>query len=164
MSCPNGAVPLLLPIENVTVSDSGKAIARGIAIGLGNPMQVLSLVPSIASDDLFVTSVAECGNTSNDTCIGTVGGVYSSGKSSSYVLTTKGQWNGTKDYDVDGGSYVFFNDELRYGQTGHEDGYPAYMNEIGNSELFDQTVGNAYSLTCHSCPSRSSPGSEQYFP
>lgn len=130
MACPNGATPLLLPIENVTVSDSGKAMARGIAIGVGNPQQILyvcgsqiyaslcyglsnslrSLLPSAADDDLFVTNVANCGDTTNDTCIGTVGGVFSPGKSSSYVLTTKGQWNGTKDYDVDGGSYIFFNE------------------------------------------------------
>ena len=65
-------------------------------------------MPTTAADDLFVTNVANCGDATNDTCVGTVGGVFSPGKSSSYVLTTKGQWNGTKDYDVDGGSYIFF--------------------------------------------------------
>jgi hypothetical protein len=135
MACPNGATPLLLPIENITVSDSGKAISRGIAIGLGNPQQIISLVPTTAADDLFVNNVAECGDATNDTCIGTLGGVFSPGKSSSYVLTTKSQWNGTKDYDVDGGSFIFFNDELRYGESGDAGGYPAYMNEPGYSEL-----------------------------
>ena len=132
MACPNGAEPLLLPIENVTVSDSGRAISRGIAIGLGNPQQFVSVLPSTAADDLFVNNVASCG-AGNDTCIGTIGGVFSPGKSSTYARTTKGQWNGTKDYDVDDGSYIFFNDDLRYGESGNALGYPAYMNEPGDS-------------------------------
>ena len=161
MGCPNGATPLLLPIENVTVSESGVAISRGIAIGVGNPQQILSILPSTASDDLFITNVANCGDSKNDTCIGTVGGVFSPGKSSSYVVTTKSQWNGTKDYDVDGGSYIFFNDELRYGETGSELGYPTYMNEPGYGKLSFNTLTFSC-LTSKSCSIWFASGSQQY--
>jgi hypothetical protein len=127
---------MLLPFENVTVSDDGVAIARGIAVGLGNPQQFLALVPSFAADDMFVTNIADCGadGTANLTCLGTIGGAFSPADSDTYVRTTKAQWNGTADYDVDGGAYVFFNDDLRYASAALEKGYPLFMNEPGSSK------------------------------
>lgn len=133
MSCPNGASPLELPITNVTVSQDGKAVMRGIEVSVGTPQQVFSLGPAVVSDDLFVYNIADCGSTSNDTCIGPKGGVFNPKASSSYALTTQAQWNGTKNaQDLDTGSFIYFNDVLSYGSGEPQVGYPLFMNQPGH--------------------------------
>lgn len=134
MSCPNGASPLLLPWTNVTVSDDGKAVSRGIEIGVGTPVQVMSLRPAIVSNNLFLFNVAECGSAANSTCLGNHGGVYDPTKSSTYEPSTKAQWNGTLGRDTDAGSYIYLNDDLSYGTTGRETEFPLFMNQPGYGE------------------------------
>lgn len=136
MSCPNGAAPLLLPIQNNTVTEDGASSARGIQIGIGNPQQVLSLLPAVADHDLFIFNAADCADATNNTCVAQKGGVYAPKKSTSYVLTTEAQWNGTKDNQLDQGSYIYFNDELRYGPTGDSPGFPAFMNQPGHGTYY----------------------------
>ncbi|RMZ77754.1 hypothetical protein DV737_g4220, partial [Chaetothyriales sp. CBS 132003] len=131
MACANPATPLQLLITNNTVTEDGASSARGIAIGLGNPQQVLSLLPAVADSDLFIFNSADCGPSSNDSCIARKGGVFDPKKSSTYVVTTEAQWNGTQDTSSDDGSYIYFNDELRFGSDGVSFGFPAFLNQPG---------------------------------
>lgn len=48
MTCANGAAPLGLSWENVTVSNDGKAAARGIGIGIGSPQQIFAVSTLLA--------------------------------------------------------------------------------------------------------------------
>ena len=61
--------------------------------------------------------------------------MFDPSKSSTYVVTTEAQWNGTKDpNEVDTGSYIFFNDVVNYGSEGRSPGYPLFMNQPGQGE------------------------------
>jgi hypothetical protein len=138
MLCLNSASPLLLPWTNVTVSQDGVAITRGIEVALGTPKQVFSLIPSIGDNDMFVFNIADCISASNDTCIAGRGGVFDSSKSNTYELTTQSDWNGT--YEVTQGSYIYFNDELNVGYDGLVYGYPVLMDQNGVGKNVDSTV------------------------
>ncbi|RMZ91830.1 hypothetical protein DV736_g930, partial [Chaetothyriales sp. CBS 134916] len=131
MACANPASPLQLSITNNTVTEDGASSARGIAIGLGNPQQVLSLLPAVADSDLFIFNAADCGPSTNDSCIAEKGGVFNPKKSRTYVVTTESQWNGTQEPALSEGSYIYFNDELRFGSDGLSYGFPAFLNQPG---------------------------------
>ncbi|RMZ84113.1 hypothetical protein DV738_g707, partial [Chaetothyriales sp. CBS 135597] len=132
MACDNPAEPLLLAITNNTVTEDGASFARGIAIGLGNPQQVLSLLPAVADSDLFVFNAADCESSSDNACIVSKGGVFDPAESETYVVTTESQWNGTESTVENPGSFIFFNDELRYGSDGVAYGFPAFLNQPGH--------------------------------
>lgn len=138
MLCRNSASPLLLAWNNVTVSQDGVAITRGIEVALGSPKQVFSLIPSIGDNDMFVFNIADCISASNDTCIAERGGVFDSNSSTTYQLTTQSAWNGT--YEVTQGSYIYFNDELNVGYGGVVPGYPVFMDQNGYGKNIDSKV------------------------
>ncbi|RMD42403.1 hypothetical protein DV735_g2693, partial [Chaetothyriales sp. CBS 134920] len=142
MACENPAAPLLLSITNNTVTEDGASSARGIAIGLGNPQQVLSLLPAVANSDLFVFNAADCESTSEiNSCIAIKGGVFNPKDSETYVVTTESQWNGTGLRDIDEGSFIYFNDELRFGSDGVSYGFPAFLNEPGEGSQAGLPLG-----------------------
>lgn len=130
MTCANGSPPLGLAWENVTVSSDGKAIARGIAVGVGEPQQVIALVPSIGDDNTWLFNAADCVSASNDTCIGQKSGVYNASLSHTYVQTTKAAWNGSQqagEFATD--SPIFFHDTLNFGSNGSAAGFPLLLNQ-----------------------------------
>lgn len=123
MSCVNSAPPLRLAIENVTVSPDGMASHKGISISIGNPQQIISVIPTLYERNIRTYLPATCGG--NDTCLAIYGGAFDNSKSSTYVQTSKDAWNGTHNYD---GAYayasVYFNDQLRFGRNGSIMSYP----------------------------------------
>lgn len=133
MTCANAAAPLGLSLENVTVSSDGHAIARGIAVGIGNPQQIISLRPSIGDANTWVFNAADCINSSNSTCIGAKGGVFNSTLSHDYVQTTESAWNGTHQTQ-ESGSYIYFNDDFHFGSNGSVTGFPFLMDQPGLGE------------------------------
>jgi hypothetical protein len=137
MACANGVPPMLLPWTNVTVSKDGNAVSRGIEVGVGTPNQVFSLRPSIGDVNMWLFNLATCGSASNDSCIGTAGGAYSSGSSSTFQLTTQARWNGTQSViEQSSGSFIYFNDVIDFGQNGTVYGYPMFMDQPGQGNAF----------------------------
>lgn len=135
MACANDVPPLLLSWTNVTVSKDGNAVSRGIEIGVGTPNQVFSLRPSIGDVNMWLFNLATCGSASNDSCIGTAGGAYSSGNSSTFELTTQARWNGSQSINEEG-SFIYFNDVIDFGQNGTAYGYPMFMDQPGQGKAF----------------------------
>jgi hypothetical protein len=130
MACTNDAPPLLLPWTNITVSKDGNAVARGIELGVGTPNQIFSLRPAVGDVNMWLFNMATCGSASNDSCIGTAGGAYNSQSSSTYQLTTQARWNGSQSVNEQG-SFIYFNDEINFGQNGTAYGYPMFMDQPG---------------------------------
>jgi hypothetical protein len=129
MACTNDAPPLLLPWTNITVSKDGNAVA-GIELGVGTPNQIFSLRPAVGDVNMWLFNMATCGSASNDSCIGTAGGAYNSQSSSTYQLTTQARWNGSQSVNEQG-SFIYFNDEINFGQNGTAYGYPMFMDQPG---------------------------------
>jgi hypothetical protein len=133
MACANESPPLLLPWTNITVSKDGNAVARGIEIGVGTPNQIFSLRPSIGDVNTWVFNLAICVSASNDSCIGTAGGAYSSQSSSTFRLSTQARWNGSQATN-EPGSFIYFNDDIDFGQNGTAYGYPIFMDQPGQGK------------------------------
>jgi hypothetical protein len=121
MACANDASPLLLPWMNVTVTGDGKTVSRGIKMTIGTPGQNISLVPTVNTNGtLWLISSSYCISPSNDTCIGSLGGVYDPSQSSTIWYPGPNQWNGTVDdpeilhFDS---PYILFNDVISFGST-----------------------------------------------
>lgn len=131
MACVNDAPPLELAWSNVTVSESGRALSRGIELGIGTPPQVFSLRPAINNDNTWVFNIAGCGSKANDSCIGFQGGAYDPQNSSTYRLSTKNAWNGTHGTDIEFDSHLYFNDDIIFGSNGSVLGYPMFMEGAG---------------------------------
>lgn len=135
MACGNGVPPLLLPWTNVSVTKDGNAISRGIEVGVGTPNQVFSLRPSIGDVNMWLFNMANCVSASNDSCIGYAGGAYDSGKSSTFQLTTQARWNGSQSTNEQG-AFIYFNDDITFGQNGTAYGYPMFMDQPGQGKAF----------------------------
>ncbi|KAJ9497521.1 hypothetical protein LTR99_009139 [Exophiala xenobiotica] len=126
--CPNGAPPMFLPWTNVTVTLDQKAWNRGIGVSIGSPPQVISLRPSTSDYDLYAVNKAICNSSTNDTCIGSYGGVFDPASSSTFRQIAQGQWNGTNEPNPTELSRVYFNDVLTFGNATAY-GFPAYFDE-----------------------------------
>lgn len=124
MSCANSAQPLGLTIENVTVSSDGKAVLRGVAVGIGNPQQVMSLSPTTSDSNAWLFLPSACSSTTNDTCLAFNGGEYNSAASTTFAQTTKDAWNGTHDSQAFNWSVIYFNDQFRVGTSAYFEGFP----------------------------------------
>jgi hypothetical protein len=133
MACANGSAPLLLPWANNSVSAAGTILSRGISFSLGTPPQPFSLTPSTRSNNLFVNNAAECKVATNSSCIGQLGGIYDSAKSTTFTQVNYAVWEGSRD-SVDlasSSSYVFFDDAVAFGlkpETNKFALYPGYTN------------------------------------
>ncbi|KAF2031911.1 hypothetical protein EK21DRAFT_62252 [Setomelanomma holmii] len=117
MACPNGSAPLLLPWTNNSISAAGIILSRGISFSIGTLSQSFSLTPSTRSNNLFVNNAAEYTAATNSSCIGQLGGIYSSATSTSFGQVSYGVWEGSRD-SVDlasASSYVFFDDAVAFG-------------------------------------------------
>ncbi len=140
MSCANASPPLGLSWQNITVSDDGLAISRGIGLAVGNPQQIVSLRPSIGDDNTWFFNSADCVSSKNDSCIGLKGGVFDPSSSHTYEQTIEAAWNGSHTQDVTNGAYIFFNDEIRFGNNGSATGFPLLLDQPG-AGTFQQCLG-----------------------
>lgn len=131
MTCANTSPPLGLGWDNITVSSDGQAVTRGIALAVGNPQQVVSLRPSVGDDNTWLFNSGDCFSSSNDSCIGVKGGVFTPNSSHTYSPTFEAQWNGSHEAAIADGSYIFFNDQVRFGSNGSSFGFPLYMDQPG---------------------------------
>lgn len=135
MSCSNKASPLGLSWGDVTVSADRKAIARGIEFGIGNPPQYVALVPSLADTNTWLFNAADCASAADSSCIGSKGGVFNQTASHTFLQTAQAAWNGTvQDGEFDYGSWLFFNDELTYGDDGSSFGFPFALHSTTTSQ------------------------------
>jgi hypothetical protein len=100
-------------------------------LAIGNPQQVISLRPSVADANTWVFNSVDCGSSKNDSCIGQAGGVFDRQPSTSFRLTTEAAWNGTHDQSISEWSFIFFNDDIRFGSNGSSAGFPLYMDQPG---------------------------------
>ncbi|KAH7408929.1 aspartic peptidase domain-containing protein [Cadophora sp. MPI-SDFR-AT-0126] len=117
--------PLYLPWRNITVSLDGLAVTRGIELGIGTPSQVFSLRPATTLNNTRISNVLECVSLTNITCIGAAGGVFDATKSSTYEVSIRSAWNGSQaDQETATGSYVYFNDLLKFERNGSVLGFP----------------------------------------
>ncbi|KIW68716.1 hypothetical protein PV04_04640 [Phialophora macrospora] len=131
MTCANTASPLLLRWTNITVSSDNRALSRGIALELGSPPQILSLLPAIGNNNTFVFNAADCATSTNDSCIGPKGGVFDPSKSTTYRQTSQTTWNGSQTRELEGGSYIYFNDYLGVTTSSTIYGFPVFMDQYG---------------------------------
>ncbi|KAH7305129.1 aspartic peptidase domain-containing protein [Rhexocercosporidium sp. MPI-PUGE-AT-0058] len=117
--------PLYLPWRNITVSLDGLAVTRGIELGIGTPSQIFSLRPATTLNNTRISNVLECVSLSNISCIGAAGGVFDATKSSTYEVSIRNAWNGSQaDQETATGSYVYFNDVLKFERNGSVLGFP----------------------------------------
>ena len=120
--------PLQLAWSNTTVSIDGFAVTRGIEVGLGTPNQIFSFRPSSTVNNTRVNNVLSCVSASNDSCVGSDGGVFNPSISSTYQVSIKAQWNGSQiDQEDSTGSYVYFNDGVDFQSNGHVRGFPLVL-------------------------------------
>ena len=147
MTCANTSPPLGLGWENVTVSNDGQAISRGIALAVGNPQQIVSLRLSVGDDNTWVFNSADCVSSSNDSCIGLKGGVFDYKASHTYSPTLEASWNGSHEAANTDGSYIFFNDQIRFGSNGTSYGFPLLMDQPGAGALLSDSCQRGFQLT-----------------
>ncbi|KAK4501222.1 hypothetical protein PRZ48_007029 [Zasmidium cellare] len=120
--------PMALEWTNTTVTADGLGVTRGIAIGIGTPTQIFALRPYTALNNTRVNNVANCGTTSNDTCIGGLGGIFDKDLSSSYSVSVKTNWNGSQvDTEETDGAYLYFNDRITFERRASVDGFPLVL-------------------------------------
>lgn len=128
----------------MTVSEDGRAISRGVAVGLGTPQQILALAPSIVDDNIFVFNAQDCVSASNSSCIGLKGGVYNASSSHTFRKTTQAAWNGTQQaVELTQSTFIFFNDELYFGSDASLDGFPLIMNQPGHGKSCDRHLSTS---------------------
>ena len=130
--------PLYLPWRNITVSLDGLAVTRGIELGIGTPSQIFSLRPATTLNNTRISNVLECVSLTNITCSGAAGGVFDATKSSTYEVSIRSAWNGSQaDQETATGSYVYFNDVLKFERNGSVLGFPLVNAGLeGGSSLF----------------------------
>ena len=120
--------PLTLTWSNITVTQDGLGVARGIELGIGTPHQIFAFRPSTTLNNTRINNVINCGSATNDSCIGGLGGAFDAPKSTSYAVSIKSQWNGSQvDAEDSTGAYVYFNDDVAFQENGNVDGFPLVM-------------------------------------
>jgi hypothetical protein len=120
--------PLTLTLSNITVTQDGVGVTRGIELGIGSPHQVFAFRPSTTINNTRINNVLNCGSASNNSCIGGLGGAFDPSKSSSYVVSIRSQWNGSSvDEETSTGAYVYFNDDVGFQSQGDVEGFPLVM-------------------------------------
>jgi hypothetical protein len=120
--------PLTLTWSNITVTQDGLGVARGIELGIGTPHQIFAFRPSTTLNNTRINNVINCGSAGNDSCIGSLGGAFDAPKSTSYAVSIKSQWNGSQiDDEGSTGAYVYFNDDVVFQENGNVDGFPLVM-------------------------------------
>lgn len=103
-------------------------VTRGIEVGIGSPNQIFSFRPSSTLNNTRINNIKGCGSASNDSCIGSEGGVFDPSKSNTYQVSIKAQWNGSQiDEEDPTGAYVYFNDDVNFQSNGHVEGFPLVM-------------------------------------
>ncbi|KAJ9615717.1 hypothetical protein H2200_001794 [Cladophialophora chaetospira] len=124
--CPHLPKPLQLPITYHQVS--ADAVAWGVDIRLGSPVQRFSLFPSL-HDFTFVANSLDCGSPDpSSLCLASVGGTYDKNLSLTGFETAstpwKNRWNGSIDFG-DASQYALQNDVLAFGSDDKAiTGYP----------------------------------------
>jgi hypothetical protein len=120
--------PLTLTWSNVTVTQDGLGVTRGIELGIGTPHQIFSLRPSTTFNNTQINNVLNCGTASNNSCVGGLGGVFDSSRPDSYIVSIKSQWNGSQvDEEDSTAAYVYFNDRVGFQKNGQVEGFPLVM-------------------------------------
>jgi hypothetical protein len=120
--------PLALTWSNITVTQDGLGVTRGIELGVGSPHQIFAFRASTTLNNTRINNVLNCGSASNNSCIGSLGGGFDTSKSSTYAVSIKSQWNGSAvDQESPDGSYVYFNDDTGFQKQGDVDGFPLVM-------------------------------------
>lgn len=130
--------PLTLTLSNITVTQDGVGVTRGIELGIGSPHQVFAFRPSTTLNNTRINNQLNCGSAgaSNNSCIGSLGGGFDPLKSETYAVSIRSQWNGSAVDDEDStGAYVYFNDDVGFQSQGDVDGFPLVM----HSEEFGGT-------------------------
>ena len=132
-------------LSNITVTQDGLGVTRGIELGVGSPHQVFSFRPATTLNNTRINNVLNCGSASNDSCIGSLGGGFDTTKSKTYTLSIKSQWNGSAtDQESSTSSYVYFNDNVGFQSQGDVNGYPLVMESqefAGKSRIcFDRII------------------------
>ena len=117
---------------NITVTNDQKAISRGIQVSLGTPPQILSLRPSTTDDNLYIANKAQCQPNSNNTCLGTYGGVFDYNRSDTFAQVSAGQWNGSGFAVPDQSAFIHFNDLFTLGNASFP-GYPVLYPELSTA-------------------------------
>ena len=103
-------------------------MTRAIAIGIGTPTQIFALRPSTALNNIRVNNVADCVSTANNSCVGSLGGVFDQSQSSAYTVAVKGAWNGSHvENEESEGAYVYFNDRVTFERRGYAYGFPVAL-------------------------------------
>lgn len=143
-----GIPPLQLTWSNITVTEDGLGVARGVEVGIGTPNQVFAFRPSTTLNNTRINNVLSCGSAANDTCVGGLGGAFTPSKSATYSVSIKAQWNGSQiDAQSATGAYVYFNDEVDFQSNGRVIGFPLVMDSetgggIKPNNLRDDNIAN----------------------
>ncbi|KAF2871115.1 hypothetical protein BDV95DRAFT_595011 [Massariosphaeria phaeospora] len=135
--------PLSLTWSNITVTQDGLGVTRGIELGVGSPHQVFSFRPSTTLNNTRINNVLNCGSAGNNSCIGGLGGGFEQSKSRTYSLSIKSQWNGSAiDQEDSTGAFVYFNDDVGFQSQGDVDGFPLVMeSEVGGGSQSGLPLG-----------------------
>lgn len=144
MACSNGSAPLLLPWANNSVSADGTILSRGISFAIGTPPQLFSLTPSTIASNAFINNAAQCGSAKNSSCIGQLGGIYSSTASTSFAQVDYATWTGSRE-SVDMASenpYIFFSDAAAFGPNNATNKFPAFPMYTTGSANSEYSTGN----------------------
>lgn len=111
------ASPLQLPWKSNALHSDGLDTARGIAISIGDPPQLFSMIPMVAANNTVVLDVKQCGDPKNYSCAVINHGTYAP-PSSVNVTSQIASWNGTNGWDVNndyGYDSAYFNDDFVIG-------------------------------------------------
>ena len=87
--------------SNITVTQDGLGVTRGIELGVGSPHQIFAFRASTTLNNTRINNVLACGSAANNSCIGSLGGGFDTAKSKSYAVSIKSQWK-----------YVYLRDTL----------------------------------------------------
>ncbi|KAH8695892.1 hypothetical protein GQ44DRAFT_765039 [Phaeosphaeriaceae sp. PMI808] len=128
--------PLTLTWTNITVTQDGLGVARGIELGVGSPHQIFAFRPSTTLNNTRVNNVRNCGSAANNSCIGALGGVFDPQNSKSFAVSIKSQWNGSAIDEEGNSSYLYFNEDVGFQSQGDVVGYPLVLEsqEWGGTE------------------------------
>lgn len=135
MTCQNGSPPLGLKFGNITMTEG--VTVRGVGLAIGSPIQIVSLRPSTSTDYTWVYNAVDCKDDSDSYCYANYGGVFNSSKSRTYKQVDKSAWNGssvTEDPKAASDSYIYFNDNVLFGNNGTIPGFPMVMRKLGDSK------------------------------
>lgn len=132
MACESSIEPLQLPILNSTLN-SGSTFARGIAIGIGTPQQILSLLPKTYVEQVVLSNTARC-DLEDPVCLSAFGGIYDSSESNSFAQVTMAQWNASTENENLRNEDLWFYDTISYGSNSSTDGFPLVMKKAGTGK------------------------------